>query len=63
MTDEEKTLFDLKGIAEYFMRLYREEEDNHIYDQHYDRMVVVSNACNLIEELLKEEGLRDECER
>lgn len=53
MTDEEKILSDLKGIAEYFMELYREEEDHHIYDQHYDRMVVVSNACNLIEELLK----------
>lgn len=53
MSDEEKVLSDLKDIVEYFMRLYREEEDHHIYAQHYDRMVVVSNACNLIEELLK----------
>lgn len=53
MSDEEKVLSDLKDIVEYFMRLYREEEDHHIYGQHYDRMVVVSNACNLIEELLK----------
>lgn len=58
MTDEEKILSDLKGIAEYFMELYREEEDHHIYGQHYDRMVVVSNACNLIEELLKEQEPR-----
>ena len=55
MSDEEKVLSDLKDIVEYFMRLYREEEDHHIYDQHYDRMVVVSNACNLIEELLKDQ--------
>lgn len=58
MSDEEKVLSDLKGIVEYFMRLYREEEDHHIYDQHYDRMVVVSNACNLIEELLKRQEPR-----
>lgn len=58
MTDEEKILSDLKGIAEYFMELYREEEDREVYDQHYDRMVVVSNACNLIEELLKDQEPR-----
>lgn len=36
---EEKVLSDLKDIVEYFMRLYWEEEDRHIYGQHYDRMI------------------------
>lgn len=58
MTDEEKILSDLKGIAEYFMELYREEEDREVYGQHRDRMAIVESACDLIEGLLKEQEPR-----
>lgn len=55
MTYEESVISALDDVGKYFRRLCHEEANLETYAKYYSMMSVVSQASNLIEELLKEQ--------
>ena len=58
MTYEESMISALDDIGKYFRRLYHEEADPETYAKYYDMMSIISQASNLIEELMEEQEPR-----
>lgn len=52
MDDLEKKISDLKGIADYFFRLYRQAEDICMIQKQYDRFLVVNDAINMFKNMI-----------
>ena len=49
--DIEKTISDLKEVADYFFRLYRQAEDNTMIMKQYDRFLALNNAINVFKDM------------
>lgn len=58
MTYEESVISALDDIGKYFRRLCHEETDPETYAKYYDMMSIVSQASNLIEELMEKQEPR-----
>lgn len=58
MTYEESVIAALDDVGKYFRRLYREAADPETYAKYYSMMSVVSQASNLIEELMEKQEPR-----
>lgn len=55
MTYEESVISALDDVGKYFRGLYHEEADPETYAKYYSMMSIVSQASNLIEELMENE--------
>ena len=49
--DIEKTISDLKEVADYFFHLYRDAHDNGTIMKQYDRFLAVNNAINVFKDM------------
>lgn len=51
MADLEKKISDLKEVADYFFRLYRQAEDTYMIQKQYDRFLAVNSAINAFKDM------------
>lgn len=51
MQNIEKTISDLKEVAEYFFRLYRQAQDMTMITKQYDRFLALNNAINVFKDM------------
>lgn len=58
MTYEESVISALDDVGKYFRRLCHEEADPETYAKYYSMMSIVSQASNLIEELMEKQEPR-----
>lgn len=58
MTYEESVISALDDVGKYFRRLCHEEADTETYAKYYSMMSIVSQASNLIEELMEKQEPR-----
>lgn len=49
--DIEKTISDLKEVADYFFWLYRKAEDTYMITKQYNRFLAVNNAINVFKDM------------